>query len=60
MRADDRKRLSKIQQKARKDKVQEERIRQKNERQTPLILDAHSSENEGTSEESATKSAGSS
>lgn len=38
MRAEDGKRIGKLQQKARKNRIQEERLRQKYEAQTPLIL----------------------
>lgn len=55
MRPDDRKRVSKAQQKARKDRIQEERIRQKYERQTPLVLDVHSPKMQDGSEQGDSK-----
>ena len=38
MRPDDRKRVSKLQQRARKEKIQEQRIREQNERKIPLTI----------------------
>lgn len=46
MRADDRKRLSKMQQRARKDRIQEQRIRQKNEENMPLLAQSDATEEE--------------
>ena len=50
MRHEDKKRVNKAQQRAKKDRIQEEKLRQKYEQQTPLILDMYSSDKGDTSE----------